>query len=45
MTLNDMATELGDELEDYLVLNDYDFETDSSWRVELDLEYAQGDFQ
>jgi hypothetical protein len=45
MTLNDMVNELGDEFDDYLALNDHDFEVDSSWRYEIDLEYAQGDWQ
>lgn len=45
MTLNDMVNELGDEFDDYLALNDHDFEVDSSWRYEENLEYGMESYQ
>lgn len=45
MNLNDLVYELGDDYEDFLCIHEHDFEVDSSWRYEPDLEYAQGDWQ
>lgn len=46
MNLNDLVYELGDEYEDFLCLSDHCFDVEGDdWKMELDLDYAQGDYQ
>lgn len=45
MTLLDVIEKMGDEYEDYLCITEHNFDVDPFWNQELDLEYAQGDFQ
>ena len=45
MNLNDLIYELGDDYEDFLAINEHNFDVDPFWNQEVDLEYAQGDFQ
>lgn len=45
MNLNDLIYELGDDYEDFLAIHEHNFDVDPFWNQEIDIEYAQGDFQ
>lgn len=45
MTLLDVVEQMGDEYEDYLCITEHDFEVDSSWRYEENLEYGMESYQ